>query len=86
MRALALLSSLLLACGGSVLQNAPRPDPAVVAGMAAALAGASTLADPNAAARRSGEANKPSQELRPQKSGPLVPADVLDRLDEAAHD
>lgn len=81
MRLLVLLVG-LLGCGGSVLQNAPRPDPAVVAAAAAALAGASTLAAPDAAARKS-EVARPERSLRPQKAGPIVPADVLDRLDQA---
>jgi hypothetical protein len=78
-----LLLLFLVGCGGSVLQNAPRPDPAVVAGAAAALAGAASLGAPDAAARKA-ESKVPPAELRPIKSGPAVPADVLDRLDAQA--
>ena len=53
-----------------------------MAGAAAAVAGAATLADPNGAARRNAEANKPDQSLKAQRSGGTVPPDVLDRLDE----
>ncbi len=63
-----------------MLQNAPRLDPAVVAGAAAAIAGAATLAAPDAAARKA-ESKVPAAELRPIEAGPSVPADVLDRLD-----
>ena len=63
-----------------MLQNAPRPDPAVIAGAAAALAGAASLADPAHASRKA-ESNRPTVELRPLKAGPTVPGDVLDRLD-----
>lgn len=67
-------------CGGPALQNVPKPDPAVVAGAAAAVAGAATLADPNGAAKRQ-EQKEPQKSLRPKKSGGTVPDDVLDRLD-----
>ncbi|MCX5748097.1 MAG: hypothetical protein NT062_37030 [Proteobacteria bacterium] len=69
-------------CGGPMLQNVPAPNPAVVAGAAAAIAGAATLADPAAAAKRQ-EENKPTTEKRPQHVDRNVPADVLDRLDDA---
>jgi hypothetical protein len=72
--------ALLAACGGPALQNVPKPDPAVVAGAAAAVAGAATLADPNGAAKRQ-EQKEPQKSLRPKKSGGTVPDDVLDRLD-----
>ncbi|MEZ4360398.1 MAG: hypothetical protein R3B48_09470 [Kofleriaceae bacterium] len=86
----ALLAPLVLwagACGGPVLQNAPRPDPAVVAGAAAATAAAITLADPDAAARRAA-ANEDARRKREQARGvptsnESAPADVLDRLDAA---
>lgn len=68
-------------CGGPLLQNAPKPDPAVVAGAAAALAGAATLADPAGAAKRQ-EENKPVAEKRPINVKTIVPASVLDHLDE----
>lgn len=72
------------ACGGGpdpILKNAPRPDPGTVAGAAAAIAGAATLAAPDAAARKAEDAKKPTTEPRPRREGPAVPADVLDRLD-----
>jgi hypothetical protein len=73
----------LAACGGGpALRNVPQPNPAVVAGAAAAIAGAATLANPQGAAQNAAEKNKPSGEKRPMKSGPSVPADVLDRLDQ----
>ncbi|HEU0029415.1 MAG TPA: hypothetical protein VFQ53_02195 [Kofleriaceae bacterium] len=71
----------LVACGEPVLRNAPKPSTPAVAGAAAAVAGAATLAAPDAQARRAAEANKPSDEKKPVKSGPSVPSDVLDRLD-----
>jgi hypothetical protein len=80
-----LLALLLAACGGGpdpILRNAPQPSTSAVAGAAAAIAGAATLAAPNAAAARVQEANRPDDDDRPQRPGPNVPADVLDRLDE----
>ncbi|MBS1121016.1 MAG: hypothetical protein H6Q90_3244 [Deltaproteobacteria bacterium] len=70
------------ACGDPVLRNVPQPNAAVVAGAAAAVAGAATLAAPDAAAKNAAEANKPTTEKKPLKTGPSVPADVLDRLDQ----
>lgn len=75
-----LVFSTLCACGEPVLRNAPKPDPGVVAGAAAAVAGAATLADPKAA-QANAESARPPNEKRPQKAGPSVPSDVLDRLD-----
>jgi hypothetical protein len=72
----------LAACGDPVLANAPRPNTAAMAGGAAALAGAATLAAPDAQGKRVQEANKPSVNNKPVKSGPSVPGDVLDRLDD----
>lgn len=75
-----------VACGGGpdpILRNVPQPSTKAVAGGAAALAGAATLADPQGQANRVQEANKPDDNLKPQKPGPAVPADVLDRLDQA---
>ena len=86
MRLLLVIATCSIACGGSALQNIPQANPAVVAGVAAGLAGAATLADPNGANRRTTEANKPPPDLRPQKPGPSVPADVLDRLDKVKRD
>jgi hypothetical protein len=74
------VSTGLFACGGPALQNVPAPDPAIVAGLAAGVAGAATLADPDAAARNQ-EAKKPQKEQRPVKNNVVVPAAVFDRLD-----
>ncbi|MBK7539228.1 MAG: hypothetical protein IPI49_28460 [Myxococcales bacterium] len=74
------------ACGGPVLQNAPRPNPTVVAGAVAATAAAITLADPDAAARHASEVEKSGRaEREPASSGSreTAPVEVLDRLDEA---
>lgn len=71
----------LCACGEPILRNAPRPNTAAAAGVAAGAAAAITLADPNAAAKHAESAKGPD-EKKPQKAGPSVPADVLDRLDE----
>ena len=75
------MAIVLVGCGGPILQNAPKPDPAVVAGAAAAIAGAATLADPAAAAKRQ-EENKGGSEKRLQNVKATVPADVFDRLDD----
>jgi hypothetical protein len=75
--------ALLGACGGDpVLRNVPQPNTAKMAGAAAAIAGAATLADPQGAARRNAEANKPDDDLKPQANGGSVPPDVFDRLDD----
>jgi len=76
----------LCACGGPVLQNAPRPDPAVVAGVAAAVAGAATLADPQGAAKRQEQKNKGEPDMNGVEVHETVPADVLDRLDHRTQD
>jgi hypothetical protein len=76
---------LLVACGSHdpALRNVPQPSTKAVAGGAAAIAGAATLVDPNGQANRVQEANKPDDRTKPMKPGPSVPADVLDRLDDA---
>lgn len=69
-------------CGGPdkpALANAPRPDPAAVAGVAAAAAAAFTLASPDTAARRP-ESNG-DVEKKPITVKQHVTGDVLDRLD-----
>src|SRR5690606_11004887 len=79
------LVAALSACGAQpnqpLLANAPRPNPAAVAGGAAAAAAAITLADPDAASRPP-EKNE-DVEKKPIEVKESVPADVLDRLDEA---
>ena len=69
------------ACGAPVARNVPAPNKAVAAGITAGAAAAITLADPKAAAANQ-ESRKTPADLREQKSGGTVPADVLDRLDE----
>jgi hypothetical protein len=75
-----LLALIFGACGEPVLRNAPRPNTAAAAGVAAGAAAAITLADPNAAAKHAESAKTPN-EKKPVKAGPNVPSDVLDRLD-----
>ncbi|MGE0871601.1 MAG: hypothetical protein AB7P03_23780 [Kofleriaceae bacterium] len=81
MTALALVTQ--MTCGEPVLRNAPRPDPAAVAGASAALAGAAALADPNGAQKRQEQAMAPEQSNEGVKVRETVPADVFDRLDHA---
>jgi hypothetical protein len=69
---------------GPALQNAPRPDPTAVAGVAAAAATAATLADPQAAQKaeqREAAARKGGAADSRTRSQPAMPGDVLDRLD-----
>jgi hypothetical protein len=71
----------LAACGGPpILSGLPRPDPKVVAGLAAAGAAAATVMDPNAAARIR-EAGKQGEPEPTTKGREVVPPDVLERLD-----
>jgi hypothetical protein len=71
----------LAACGGGpALGNAPHPDPAAVAGIAAAAAAAVTLADPNAASRR--PEKKVDENKREVEVKENVNEGVLDRLDD----
>lgn len=77
----------MCACGsGPILQNAPRPNPAAVAGVAAAVAGAATLADPQGAAKRQELKEKGEPDNNGVEVRETVPADVLDRLDRATVD
>lgn len=81
MRTILCVLALATACGGGpVLQNAPRPDPAVVAAAAAATATAVTLADPQAAARKA-EQKGGQPEGRVVGGDRSMPPGVLDRLD-----
>lgn len=70
-------------CGAApnqpLLANAPRPNQAAVAGIAAGAAAAITLADPNAASRR--PEKKQDTNMKPMTVKESVPGDVLDRLD-----
>ena len=86
MRMTAIALVVVAGCGAApnqpVLANAPRPNPAAVAGVAAGAAAAITLADPDAATR--GPEKKqdvPKKEIQVKEN---VPADVLDRMDQSA--
>jgi len=86
MRAI-LIAALAVATGcnkGPVLQNAPKPNPTAVAGVAAGVAAAATIADPHAAQKaeaREAEMRKEGAADARTKRQPSLPADVLDRLD-----
>ena len=84
MKVLAWISALALAgCGAGpdpILRNVPQPNKAAVAGAAAAIAGAATLASPHDAAKLQ-EKNKAPDEKKPIKVKQTVPSDVFDRLD-----
>jgi hypothetical protein len=72
--------TLAAACGGEpVGSHVPRPNPAHVAGVAAAAATALTVADPDAARKNPEKPDQP--ERRPVAVDESVPADVLDRAD-----
>ena len=79
MRAVLLLL-LAAGCGGPMLANAPRANPAAVAGGAAAVAGAITLANPDAAGRKP-EKKDPFAGKQGTNVKENVPPDVFDRLD-----
>lgn len=65
-----------------LLVNAPRPDPAVVAGLSAATAGLLALANPEALQKRIERAYLDAMpEERPMRVTEVVNAEVLDRLD-----
>lgn len=76
----------IAACGAEpkqpMLANAPHPDNAAVAGVAAGAAAAMTLADPNAATRGKPEKPKADEEKAPVEVKEQVPSDVFDRLDQ----
>jgi hypothetical protein len=84
MRRFGVLVAIVVAagCGPPVLRNAPRPAPAVVAGVAAAAAAAATLAAPAAAAKRQ-EERRDEPDNRGMEVRETVPPDVFDRLDRA---
>ncbi len=65
-----------------MLGNAPRANPAAVAGIAAGIAAAATLANPDAAAAKQ-EATQTPAEKREIDQHKTVPPDVFDRLDAA---
>lgn len=76
----------LVACGAEpkqpLLANAPHPDNAAVAGVAAGAAAAAVLADPNAATRGKPEKSADQPEKQPVNVKENVPSDVLDRADQ----
>jgi hypothetical protein len=65
-----------------MLGNAPRANPAAVAGVAAGVAAAITLANPAGAAAKQEQTLTPA-EKREVDSHKTVPPDVFDRLDAA---
>jgi hypothetical protein len=85
-RLVAALILSLCGCGGPpLLAGAPRPDPGVVAAIAAGIAAGATLADPASAGKRP-EGRRVSQSEAPSGRRETVPPDVLDRLDDAQRD
>jgi len=80
MRWLLLLA--LAACDHPGLANAPRAPTPVVAGAAAAAAAITTAMDPDFASR-SEEENKVDPERPDTRAAKKMPAEVLDRLDDA---
>ena|ERR1043165_6801445 len=76
-----ILIAVLAGCGAQpnqpVLANAPRPNPAAVAGVAAGAAAAITLASPP----RGPEKKKESTDMKGKTVKETVPAGVLDRAD-----
>ena len=80
MKEIAIALALAACGGGTLLQNAPRPNPGAVAGAAAATAAILTAVDPNAATRK--PEKKDEVPKREQKVKEVVPADVFDRLDQ----
>jgi hypothetical protein len=80
------LGLLAAACGGgTVLGGLPRPNPTVMAGIAAAAATAATIADPGAAGRIY-EEGRVKHLNRADGDSETIPLDVLDRLDDAEAD
>src|SRR6476646_5721268 len=80
---------ILAACGEPqhpVLANAPHPDNAAVAGVAAGAAAAMTLADPNAATRGKPEKAEPQKDKQPVEVKEQVPSSVFDHLDDKQGD
>jgi hypothetical protein len=78
-----LAALLLCACGPRpLLENVPRPDPAVAAAIAVGAAAAATAADPQGGTRQK-EAARVEPEARLPRNRETIPGDVLDRLDQA---
>ena len=75
---------LLAACGEPVLRNAPKPNPAAVAGVAAATAAAITLASPRDAAKQQEALSKPAPDDRGVAVKETVPGAVFDRIDQGS--
>jgi hypothetical protein len=80
-----MIATLLAGCGGGpLLRNAPRPTPSYVAGGAAALAGAMTLLDPDAAASRAEDDSAGCVPIEPPMHvSRYVPESAFDALDAA---
>ena len=79
-----ILVAFLAACGGSqqpVLANAPKVDPAPIAGVVAGAAAAMTIADPNAATRGKPEQAQQKEEPKPVEVKEHVPESAFDHLD-----
>lgn len=73
------------ACGGQPIgSKVPRPDHGDVAFAAAAAATALTLADPSLSGKQPEQDDPERRAARVRGSSETVPADVLDRADEAA--
>jgi hypothetical protein len=81
---LLLVIALAGGCSEPILKNAPRPPASHVAGVAAAAATAVTLANPDAAADKSEEAQRAgAPPPRTRAVHETIPADVLERLEHA---
>lgn len=76
----------IAACGAEpkqpFLANAPHPDNAAVAGVAAGAAAAAVIADPDAATRGKPEKKTSDEEKAPVEVKEQVPAGVFDRLEQ----
>ncbi len=80
--ATALLLASLTACGGApLLHGLPRPNTTAVAGIAAAVATAATVANPAAAGRLQEQGKTPEREHEDGQRE-MVPVEVLDRIDQ----
>ena len=79
-----ILLAFVAACGGPqgpALQNAPKVDPAPIAGVVAGAAAAMTLADPNAATRGKPEKANEKEEPKPIDVKEQVPESAFNNLD-----
>ncbi|HEY4242968.1 MAG TPA: hypothetical protein VGM88_24300 [Kofleriaceae bacterium] len=78
-----MLASCIGSAGDPMLRGAPRPSTGGMAAAAAGIAGAATLAAPDAAARNNAETRKAydRQNVKGVTVKETVPGDVLDRAD-----